>query len=54
MQVLEKVAKAVSRNYGINLVFKGTQAMTDGKTIYLPSLPPDCPHCRLRLMKTMK
>ena len=41
MQVLEKVAKAVSRNYGINLVFKGTQAMTDGKTIYLPSLPPE-------------
>jgi len=39
MQVLEKVAKAVSRNYGIQLVFKGTQAKTDGKTIVLPTLP---------------
>ena len=39
MQVLEKVAKAISRNYGITVKFMGTDAYTDGKQIVLPSLP---------------
>ena len=41
MQVLEKVSRALSRNYGINVVFRGNQACTDGKQIILPSLPED-------------
>lgn len=39
MKVLEKVAKALSRNYGIKVQFKGTQAYTDYKSIVLPMLP---------------
>jgi cobalamin biosynthesis protein CobT len=41
MQVLEKVAKALSRNYGIKIKFQGNQAYTDYKTITLPMLPLD-------------
>ena len=41
MQVLEKVSRALSRNYGIRVVFRGNQACTDGKQIILPSLPED-------------
>ena len=39
MQVLEKVAKAISRNYGVQVYFKGRDAYTDGKMIVLPTLP---------------
>lgn len=41
MKVLEKVAKALSRNYGITVRFKGTKAHTDYKSITLPMLPED-------------
>ena len=40
---LEKIARIISRQYGINVVFKGSGACTDGRTIYLPSLPQDVP-----------
>lgn len=33
------VARALGRNYGINVVVGGTGARTDGKTIQLPALP---------------
>lgn len=33
---IEKIARIISHQYGIRVVFKGTQACTDGKTIYLP------------------
>ena len=39
MQVLEKVAKALSRNYGITVRFQGSKAYTDYKTVTLPMLP---------------
>ena len=37
--VMEKVAKTLSRNYGINLSFSGTRAYTDGKRIVIPAMP---------------
>jgi len=38
---LEKVARMLTRQYGINVVFGSTVPCTDGKTIYLPTLPRD-------------
>lgn len=35
------VAAAYGRKFGVKIVFTGDRAMTDGKTIVLPSLPPD-------------
>ena len=39
MRVLEKVSRAISRNYNIRVVFKGNQACTDNKMLVLPMLP---------------
>lgn len=41
MKALETVAKAVADNYKVKVIFQGSQARTDGKTIILPSLPQD-------------
>ncbi len=41
MHILEKVAKALSRNYGIEVEFKGKHAATNGTKIVLPTLPED-------------
>ena len=42
--VLEKTMRVVSRQAGIKVVCKGNSTpCTDGRTIYLPSLPVDCP-----------
>ena len=35
---LEKIGRMVSRDFGIDVVFEGNQAMTDGKTIILPAM----------------
>ncbi|KZL22668.1 VWA domain-containing protein [Pseudovibrio sp. Ad37] len=35
------VAAAYGKKFGVKIVFKGDQAKTDGKTIVLPSLPPN-------------
>lgn len=40
---VERTARMLSREYGIRVVWKGSQAMTDGKTITLPVLPDDAP-----------
>ena len=37
--VLEKIGRIITRQYGIEIVFEGTGASTDGKTIQLPSMP---------------
>lgn len=37
----EKIAKIISRQYGIHVSFKGKQAYTDGKSIILPAISPD-------------
>ena len=36
---LEKLGRILSAQYGVNVVFEGDQAMTDGKTITLPYFP---------------
>jgi cobalamin biosynthesis protein CobT len=41
MEILGKVAKALSRNYGVKVTFKGDQAQARGNEILLPALPPD-------------
>jgi hypothetical protein len=41
MRVLEKIARALSGKYDVNVVFRGTEGMTDGKNIILPALPED-------------
>lgn len=38
MTVIEKVAKLISFENKVNVVFQGKQACTDGKTIYLPAM----------------
>lgn len=40
---LERTARLLSSNYGINVVFKDKACHTDGKTIYLPPLPDNAP-----------
>lgn len=40
---VERTARMLAREYGIRVVWKGTRAFTDGKTIVLPSLPDDAP-----------
>lgn len=43
MDALRKTAQVISGNFGIEVVFQGTRPQTDGKTIYVPSLPEDAP-----------
>lgn len=40
---LEKVGRVLSDEYGIRVVCRGNDCCTDGKTIFLPSLPDDIP-----------
>lgn len=40
---LEKVSRVITNRYGLRLVCQGNSCHTDGKTIYLPSLPEDVP-----------
>ena len=40
---IEKVSRVLTRRYGMEVVFQGNSCKTDGKTIYLPSLPDDLP-----------
>ena len=40
---LPLVAAALGRKYGLKIVIGGTEAMTDGDTIFLPTLPLDSP-----------
>lgn len=35
---IEKLARILAGQFGINVVFRGTGACTDGKTVYLPSV----------------
>ena len=41
--VLEKVSRVITDRYGLRLICRGDSCKTDGKTIYLPSLPDDLP-----------
>lgn len=40
---LEKVSRIVTDRYGLRLICQGNGCRTNGKTIYLPSLPEDVP-----------
>lgn len=40
---LEKVARSLSDKFGINVIFQGDRCCTNGRTIFLPSLPDDLP-----------
>lgn len=40
---LEKVSRVITDRYGLRLVCRGDSCKTDGKTIYLPSLPENVP-----------
>ena len=45
---VERTARLLSRQHGINVVWKTGECKTDGKTIYLPTLPKDAPDELLR------
>lgn len=36
---IEKIGKILSKNHGISVICKGDRCCTDGKTIFLPSIP---------------
>ncbi len=46
--VLEKLSRSLADKYGINLICQGDKCCTDGRNIYLPSLPDDIPKELLR------
>lgn len=41
MHEMQTTSSILGRNAGIDVVFEGKQAKTDGKTIYLPSMPQE-------------
>ena len=41
MEVLEKVSRAIGKDYGITLTFSGSKAYTDCKHINIPYVPPE-------------
>jgi len=40
---LEKVSRVITEHYGLKLIFQGDSCKTNGKVIYLPSLPGEVP-----------
>lgn len=48
---IERTARMLSKEYGIRVVWKGTQAMTDGRTITLPVLPDNAPDALLEAVQ---
>lgn len=48
---IERTARMLSREYGIRVVWRGSHAMTDGKTITLPVLPDDAPDALLEAVQ---
>jgi len=40
---VERTARLLSQQFGINVVWRPGECKTDGNTIYLPTLPPDAP-----------
>jgi cobalamin biosynthesis protein CobT len=40
---LEKVSRIITDQYGLKLICEGNRCRTNGRTIYLPSLPQDVP-----------
>jgi len=44
---LEKVSRVITHRYGLRLVCEGDRCRTNGRTIYLPSLPENVPEALL-------
>ena len=44
MDVLQKIDRAIAGRYDINVLFRGSRAYTDNKTIVLPALPENLTH----------
>jgi cobalamin biosynthesis protein CobT len=40
---LSKIARILSDRYDINVFFRGDDCFTEGRNIYLPAIPEDCP-----------
>ena len=40
-QAVSTASKTLGGEFGVRVVFEGDKAMTDGKTIFIPALPPD-------------
>lgn len=49
--VFEKVARSLSEKFGITVVFQGDRCCTNGKTIFLPSLPDELPRELLMVIR---
>ena len=48
---LEKVSRVITDRYGLRLICQGDSCKTDGKIIYLPSLPDDVPESVLGALR---
>ncbi|MFW6118824.1 MAG: cobaltochelatase CobT-related protein [Planctomycetota bacterium] len=48
---LQKVSRVITHRYGLRLVCEGNRCRTDGRIIYLPSLPDDVPERLLRAIR---
>ncbi len=49
--VLEKVGRSLSERFGIRVVCRGAQCCTNGRTIFLPSLPDELPPAMLQIIR---
>lgn len=49
--VLEKVGRSLSDRFGIRVVCRGNECATNGRTIFLPSLPDDLPNGMLQVIR---
>ena len=48
---LEKVSRVITDRYGLRLICRGDSCHTDGKMIYLPSLPDEVPYDLVRAIR---
>lgn len=49
--VLEKVGRSLSEQFGIRVVCGGARCCTNGRTIFLPSLPDELPPAMLQIIR---
>ena len=48
---LPLLAAALGKKYGVEVLIGGNKACTNGKSIYLPTLPQDCSDTLLGLVR---
>jgi hypothetical protein len=49
--VLKKVGRSLSERFGIRVICQGAQCCTNGRTIFLPSLPDELPPAILQIIR---